>query len=149
MGIQGDDPGGYMVPRIRVFITCAWQDAYLASCFQKDLEACGADSFRDRRHIEFGDYIDAQILEASTNCTEQAVLMTPTAMKSLWVWMEIGLFWGARKRIVVLLHGISKQEFINHSQVPPFLKEMNVVESNDISSYFEQLKRRVQEGGAS
>ncbi|GAB4491785.1 MAG: hypothetical protein OHK0019_12510 [Saprospiraceae bacterium] len=59
--------------------------------------------------------------------------------------MEIGVIWGREKRIVAVLHGITPKEFLADQQIPPEIKDTDIVEINDLTTYFEQLRQRVSE----
>jgi hypothetical protein len=71
------------------------------------------------------------------------VLLTPWALKRPFVWMEMGAFWGRRKRIVVILHGLNPKEFTSRESTPAYLKIIDLVNINDLDGYFRQLKSRV------
>jgi hypothetical protein len=59
------------------------------------------------------------------------------------VWLEIGMFLAARKRIVAVLYGVSKSDIAKDENTPAVLKKMDSVDLNDVDSYFEQLSERV------
>jgi hypothetical protein len=60
--------------------------------------------------------------------------------------MEIGMFLGARKRIVGVLYGVRKEEIATDQFTPVALKRIDSVDLNEIDSYFAELARRVTPG---
>jgi TIR domain len=135
--------------RPRVFISHASTDAWVARQIETKTRLCGADTFLDCEHIEHGDDFEEKIIDAASDCTELIVLFTPTAKDRKYVWMEIGMFLGARKRIVGVLYGVKKDEISTDQFTPIALKRIDSVDLNDIDSYFDELSRRVSEYGAS
>jgi TIR domain-containing protein len=129
----------------RVFISHASSDAWVARQIEAKARACGAATFLDCEHIEHGDDFEERIIDAAANCTELLVLFTPTAQDRKYVWMEIGMFLGARKRIVGVLYGVKKEEISTDQFTPVALKRVDSVDLNDIDSYFEELSRRVKD----
>ena len=75
--------------------------------------------------------------------TEQLVLLTPWAVERPYLWLEIGHFWCLKKRIVVILYGLSKQEFASDDRIPLCLKSINVLHINEVDSYLADLSNRV------
>jgi hypothetical protein len=62
--------------------------------------------------------------------------------KRPFVWMEIGAFWGEGKRIVGVLHGLTTGEVLKNALVPVLLKRLQLVEINDVDTYFAELGER-------
>ena len=54
--------------------------------------------------------------------------------------------WIRRIPLVILLHGISINDFQSLPSAPVFLKKRDVIRLNDIDQYLEQLGARVAEG---
>jgi len=67
--------------------------------------------------------------------------------KAPYIWLEIGAVWGLGRRIVGVLHGLTPSELVSQEGTPALLKRIDLVELNNIDSYFEQLKRRVTSEG--
>jgi hypothetical protein len=129
----------------RIFISHASGDAWVARQIAQHIRARGADTFLDCEQIEHGDDFEEKILEAAQQCNELLVLFTPTARERKYVWMEIGMFLGAKKRVVAALYGVRKEEIAADQSTPVHLKRIDSVELNEIDSYFLQLERRVGE----
>jgi TIR domain len=98
------------LPKPRIFISHASSDSWVARQLDLHIRGCGADTFLDCEHIEHGDDFEERIIDAAGHCTELLVLFTPTARERKYVWVEIGMFLGARKRIVAVLYGVRKEE---------------------------------------
>lgn len=131
----------------RIFISHASTDAWVARQIEAKVRACGADTFLDCEHIEHGDDFEEKIIEAAIDCTELIVLFTPTARDRKYVWMEIGMFLGARKRIVGILYGVKKEEISTDQFTPVALKRINSIDLNDIDSYFVEVAKRTEGWG--
>jgi len=70
-------------------------------------------------------------------------LLTPWAIKRPYIWLEIGALWGQGKRIIGILHGLSANELVTQDGTPALLKRIDLLELNNIGSYFAQLKGRI------
>lgn len=131
----------------RVFISHASTDAYVALKLREDIHGAGATTFLDETDIAHGDDFEEQILAAEPGCDELLVLLTPWALDRPFVWMEVGFFRHARKRIVGLLYGISAVELSADNRVPVTITRLDLVELNRVASYLSQLRRRIAEKG--
>ena len=128
----------------QVFISHSSIDTWVAKKIALEIESCGAKTFLDEVDIDYGDDFEDEILQAARNSNELLVLMTPWATKRPYVWLEIGVFWGAGKRIVGILHGITAKELSTQEEIPILLKRIDLLDINKLDSYFRQLKDRVQ-----
>ncbi len=127
----------------KVFISHASTDTWVARQLALQIEACGAETFLDAADIQHGDDFDEKLRDAADTSSEQLVLLTPWAMNRPYVWLEIGAFWIAKKRIVVVLHGLTRDDVAASKFLPVALKRLDFVNLNDIDSYFHQLKERI------
>ena len=130
----------------KVFISHSSKDTWVANQIREHIGRCGAASFLDEADIHHGDDFDAEIVKAAEDSTELLVLLTPWSTDRPYIWLEMGLFW-QKKRIVGVLHGITAKDVSNDERIPSLLKKINLVELNNIDSYFTQLKDRVKNGG--
>lgn len=128
----------------KVFISHASPDLWVATQLESHTCSCGADTFLDSHQIEHGDDFEEIIIKEAEDSTELLVLFTPIASERKYVWLEIGMFLGARKRVVAALYGVSKAEIAKDQFTPVALKKIDAVDLNDIKSYFDQLKGRVE-----
>lgn len=135
-------------PRAQVFVSHSSTDTWVARQIAKRIETAGATAFLDEADMEHGDDFEERIIAAANSSSELLVLLTPWATTRPYIWLEMGLFWGSKKRIVAVLHGLTAKELSSDERIPVLLKRTDVVDLNKIDSYFDQLKRRtaVQDG---
>ena len=133
------------VQKPRIFISHASTDLWVARQLEAHVRRCGADTFLDCEHIDHGDDFEEKIIDAAGGCSELLVLFTPTALDRKYVWLEIGMFLGVRKRIVAALYGVRKEDIATDQLTPVALKRIDSVELNEIDSYLAQLQRRVED----
>jgi TIR domain len=90
---------------MKVFISHSSVDKWVARRISQDLQAMGIETFLDEKDIETGDSFDDSIQEQLRESDELLMLLSPAALQSTWVVMEIG---GAKvlgKRLIpILLH---------------------------------------------
>ena len=130
------------VPGTKVFITHSSQDGWIALQLYQRIRSCGVEAFLDKNDVEHGDDFESRIRNEADSSSEQLVLLTPWAMDRPYVWLEVGHFWWTEKRIVVVLNGLTRDDFVRDERVPVYLKRLNVLDINDIESYFGQLTER-------
>jgi hypothetical protein len=129
----------------RVFISHSSVDTWVARQIARHIEECGALTFLDEADVEYGDDFEERILTAARQSQELLVLLTPWSVTRPYIWLEIGAVWGFGGRIIGLLHGLTPSELVAQDGTPALLKRIDLVELNQIDSYFEQLRRRVQQ----
>ncbi len=129
---------------LQVFISHSSIDTWVAKQIASIVHQCGASTFLDEADIEHGDDFEERILEAAHTSDELLVLLTPWAIERPYIWLEIGVFWSQRKRIVGILYGLTAKEFSVQERIPVLLKRTDLLDINHIESYFEQLKRRAE-----
>ena len=125
-----------------VFISHSGEDTWVARQIAKAVIETGAKAFLDEADIEIGAEFEEDILEFLEKADELVILFTPWALQRPYVWAEIGAAWIRRIPIVVVLQGVSIQEFQTHSSVPVFLKKRDMIKLNDIDQYLTQLETR-------
>lgn len=131
----------------KVFISHSSTDTWVARQLANHIEELGASTFLDESDIEYGDDFEERILEAVRVSQELLVLLTPWALKRPYIWLEIGAIWGLGRRVIGVLHGLSPNELVTQEGTPALLKRIDLVELNNIDTYFEQLKRRITNAG--
>ncbi len=129
---------------LKVFISHSSADTWVARQIAAHIQKVGALTFLDAADIEHGDDFDEKILGAAHTSDELLILLTPWAIQRPYIWQEIGAFWFQRKRIVGVLNGLTAKELSAREEIPISLKRSDLVDINKIDSYFEQLKRRVE-----
>ena len=127
----------------QVFISHSSKDTWVARQIADRISACGAGTFLDEADVAYGDDFDDKIIAAADHSIELLVLLTPWALTRPYIWIEIGLFLNERKRIVVVLHGLTAKEISTDERIPAILKRIDLVEINQLDRYFHQLKKRV------
>ncbi len=125
-----------------VFISHAGADSWVAKRIADAVENCGAEAFLDESDIEVGDEFEERILESLEQADELVVLFTPWGFNRTYVWTEIGAAWYRRLPIVVILYGITVEEFRAMPNTPEFLKKRDMVSLNEFSTYTNALRQR-------
>jgi hypothetical protein len=128
---------------VKVFISHSSADTWVARQIASHIALCAADTFLDVAHIEHGDDFETEILKVEPECTELLVLLTPWSLKRQWLLLEIGFFRHARKRVVCVLHGLTPESLRADPDVASLLLKLDMVDINDLDSYFSQLRGRV------
>lgn len=130
----------------KVFVSHSSIDSWVARQLATHLAGCGVDTFLDNADIDHGDDFEEEILKAAEESSELLVLLTPWSVDRPYIWMEIGNFWGRRKRMIGLLHGLTAKDVSQDARMPVALKRLDLVQLNEVDSYFAQLTRRVTGG---
>ena len=132
----------------KVFISHASSDVWIARQLAEHIHKCGATTFLDQANIQHGDDFENEILKAAEDSSELLVLLTPWSKDRPYIWMEIGVFWGVRKRMVGVLYGITAKELAVDEKTPVMLKRLDLVELNNVDSYLSQLAGRLAAKGS-
>jgi|WetSurMetagenome_2_1015567.scaffolds.fasta_scaffold559747_1 hypothetical protein len=134
-----------MKPSSLVFISHAGEDTWVARQIANHVVDAGARTFLDVADIQFADAPDRKIREALTEAAELFVLLTPWAIERPWVWIEISLahYRDRSCPILVVLHGLSRSEFLAIEKIPDFLKTKEIIRLNEVQGYFEGLRKRL------
>jgi len=127
----------------KVFISHSSADTWVARQIARHVQERGAQVFLDVAHVEHGDDFDDKIRAEAESSDELLVLMTPSARKSPWIWIEIGLFRRDDKRIVAVLYGVTPRTMSPDDRLPGTLTRLNLLDINDIDRYFHELEARV------
>ncbi len=127
----------------KIFVSHSSIDSWVARQLATHLATCGVDTFLDNADIDHGDDFEESILKAAEESSELLVLLTPWSVDRPYIWMEIGNFWGRRKRMIGLLYGLTVKDVSQDERMPVALKRLDLVELNEVDSYFVQLARRV------
>jgi hypothetical protein len=135
--------------KYKVFVSHASPDLWIAKQLVSHVRACGAETFLDDHKIAVGDDFEEIIISEAGDSAELLVLFTPVSRERKYVWLELGMFLGARKRIAAALHGVSMSEIAQDQLTPVMLKRIKSVDLNNVEEYFEGLKGRVETWGAS
>jgi hypothetical protein len=127
---------------VKVFISHSSVDTWVARQIGAQIRLRGATTFLDYDDVEHGDDFEDKIVDAATTCTELLVLFTPWSRDRKYIWLEIGIFRAAKKRIVIALYGVKVNDVSSDERIPSLLKKIDLVNLNDIDTYFSELSRR-------
>lgn len=130
-----------------VFISHSGQDTWIARQIANEIERCGARAFLDEAEIDAGADFEEDIRKFLERAHELVVLLTPWALERPYVWIELGAAWGRRIPIIGLLLGITPGELQSRPGIPVLLKKRDLLELNDIETYLQQLRKRLESHG--
>jgi len=131
---------------VKIFLSHSSREAWIAGQIRKEIEEIGGEVWLDDVDIETGDEAEAEMREGLDNCSELLVLLSPFSVDRPYVWMEIGVAWSQRKRVVGVLNNLTRTELLARDGMPAFLKGIRLRELNDLDGYLEELKRRIERG---
>ena len=122
---------------MKVFISHSTADSWIARRISEDLNALGVETFLDAKDIETGASIDDSIRDHLTESDEMLMLLSPIALKSHWVLMEIGGANVLKKRLIpIMLH-------VPLNELPQPIVKYLARDLNDIERYYDEVKKRV------
>lgn len=126
-----------------VFISHGGKDTWVAKQIAREVSACGASAFLDEAEIDIGENFETKIRAALQEADEMLVLLTPWALGRPYVWAELGAVWIRGLPIAGVVYGMTPAELQARPEVPVFLKVENLVDINDLDTYFVQLRARI------
>ena len=129
----------------KVFISHGKADAWVAQQLARCAGDAGAATFLDESDVAKGDNFKEIIQKELAACNELLALFTPWSASRFWVWTEIGAAWGRGKRVVGVLHGLSGSDLEDIGGSKGCFDDLNVIDLNDVSSYFLELADRINE----
>jgi hypothetical protein len=124
------------LPSMRVFISHSTQDRWVASRISDDLRRRGIETFLDAKDIETGDTVARSIQSSLADCDELLLLLSPAAIQSPWVLLEVGGAKALDKRVVPILHHVGPND------IPAPISTELARDINDIARYYDELERR-------
>jgi hypothetical protein len=127
----------------KLFISHASEDTWVARQIERHAKEAGAETFLDYAHIKVGDPFQQVITDAAKECDELLILLTPSALDSLWIGMELGMFQLQAKRVVWVLYGIPMKKLERNRRLSDIIKTANLIGINDLDRYFAELAGRV------
>lgn len=123
-----------------VFVSHSKEDTWIARKIADCVRASGADVFLDHDHIEIGADFEKEILVFLRDAHELILLLTPWALSSQYVSLELGAAWVRDIPIIVILLGLSPSDLKDH---PVALNKRKMISLNDADVYFAELAARV------
>lgn len=129
-----------------IFVSHSGEDTWVACQIARKISEAGATPFLDEADVDVGSEFEDDIRDFLDKADELIALFTPWALGRPYVWVEIGAAWIRRIPIVIVLHGLTINDFQTHPNAPVFLKKRDMIKLNDIEQYFSQLNTRVLSG---
>lgn len=123
---------------MRIFISHSKQDRWVANRISEDLIQRGLETFLDEKDIETGGSISQEIQQNLESCDEALLLLSPMALRSEWVLIEIGGARALRKRLVPILHHVGAND------LPDVLRDDLARDLNEIDVYYQEVVQRAQ-----
>lgn len=122
---------------MKVFISHSSRDKWIARRISQDLNSFGVETFLDEKDIESGTPIDDTIGEHLKDCDECILLLSPSALTSHWVLIEIGGAKALGKRLVpILLH-------VGANEIPAPISKHLARDINEIEKYYDEVRQRL------
>lgn len=132
----------------RIFMSYSSKDGSYASQLAQALANMKISGYLDQTDIAAGASWDRQLKEAIEHSDIFIVLLTENSVKSNYVMAEVGLAWGAGKRIVPV---IPPGATMRKSAVPPILQDLEIIDasSRSLEETAAQIARAVAHAEAS
>ncbi len=125
---------------MKVFISHSSQDNWIARQLSQQLEAVGVVTFLDEKDLRTGDSIDDSIQQHLGECDELLMLLSPAALASSWVLVEIGGAKALHLRLIpILLH-------VGANDLPAPLAKGLARDLNDVDAYLAEAAERAKTG---
>jgi TIR domain len=122
---------------LKIFISHSSSDQWVARRIAHDLVELGATTFLDEKDFETGESIDDSIQAHLKDSDELLILLSPAALNSAWVLIEIG---GAKalglRLIPILMH-------VGANELPQPISMHLARELNAIDAYYEEVTARL------
>jgi formylglycine-generating enzyme required for sulfatase activity len=131
---------------VRVFVSYASQDRPIAEKLVTDLKAAGAEVLWDVSGIDEGDFL-GKINEALQQCQWLVLVLTPNAVASKWVNIEVNA--GINRREKGLMHGVLPvlASPMAHDAIPPVWDNLHRYEA--VANYEGEVARLIRTVGLS
>ena len=125
---------------MKIFISHSTSDRWVARRISDDLTQFGFQTFLDEKDIETGESIDDAIQENLQDCDELLILLSPVALESHWVLLEIGGAKALGKRLIpILLH-------VGANELPNPISKGLARDLNEIDKYYDEVRQRASAG---
>lgn len=121
--------------RYEVFLSYSHADIEFAKRFCDRLDTATISVFRDEKNIDYGDSIQARVLEGISKATYVVVILSKSSHRSSWVPYEIGIARSQNRQIVPYI--IDAETII-----PSFISDLRAVKNlMDESDFIELVQR--------
>jgi TIR domain len=119
---------------VRIFISHSSEERWIVEQIAARLEQCRADPFCYENDMQVGAAIDETIWDQINSCDDLVVLLSPAALGSRWVSMEIGAARAHKKKLRIF------RLYLTPEQVPVELTGGRATSHlNDIEKYFQEV----------
>ncbi|MGH7983637.1 MAG: toll/interleukin-1 receptor domain-containing protein [Candidatus Udaeobacter sp.] len=118
---------------MKIFISHSSDDKWVARQISRLLGDVGCESFLDEKDIKTGDSIDDSIQTHLKDSDHLLVVVSPSSLKSQWVFVEIGGAKALGKRIVPILFHVAPNE------VPPAIAKHLARDINEFDRYIAEV----------
>ena len=122
---------------MKIFISHSSRDKWAARRISDDLRKLGVTTFLDEKDIETGESVDEAVTKHLRECDELCVLLSPAAINSQWVLVEVGGAKALGKRLVPILL------YVGTNEIPQPISKHLARDINDIEKYYEEVKQRL------
>ncbi len=95
---------------MKVFVSHASHDAWIARQMARCIQDCGVDVLIDAYDLKSGDKVVDTLAALVGQATEMVALFTPFSKNRAWVWMEIGAMLLTGKRVIPIFHGMTRRD---------------------------------------
>ena len=126
-----------------VFISHASEDLALATWVAGLLDEDLVQYFLDHRHLAAGDDFRETIRSRMQLSNEFLWLLTPDAMRSPWLAVELGMALAFKVRIVPMLHRISVEQFNAYARWQGLVTNLTMASIERFDAYRKELMDRV------
>jgi hypothetical protein len=127
----------------KVFVSHGSEDSWIASQIANCIRTRGAHPFLDLANIPKGGDVRKIIRAEIAQSRELVVLFTPWSCQRSWVWIEMGAAWVQELPVIAVFYGMELGDLETNGQGKGILEDTNVLNLNDIETYFTELASRV------
>ena len=118
---------------MRIFISHSSYDKWVARQISHRLIEKGHATFLDEKDIKTGDSIDTEIQKHLKDSDHLLIIISPSSLKSHWVFIEIGGAKALGKKIVpILLH-------VETNEIPAPISQLLARDINEFDKYLDEL----------
>lgn len=127
---------------MKIFISHSSGDKWVAQKIGEEIHSLGVETFLDAQNIVTGDDFDEEIRRQLAESDEILFIISAAALRSQWVMMELGAARAMRKRLVLILVGVSPNE------LPSPINRHLARDINEIHSYYGEVRTRLESKGS-
>lgn len=118
---------------MKIFISHASHDKWVARQISLRLNQEGHETFLDEKDIKTGESIDSSIQAHLADSDQLLILLTPASLKSHWVFIELGGAKALGKVVIPILYHVPANE------IPQPISSLLCRDINDLENYIEEI----------